>query len=353
MLTFDRLLRPNPVMNSRFWGFLYFLCVLCVCAVNPGFPQQVADPNFDARVARPAYTERHPKILFDEAHFNFDTTTGRFKPFTDLIANDGYQVTPNKEKFSKKTLAGYDALVIANALGARGQMSPAAGQPAFTEEECDAVRDWVQEGGALLLIADHAPFGAAAENLARRFGVDMSKGYTADPANHDAESGNHALLLFTRENGLLADHPITRGRNEGERIGRVMTFSGQSLKGPESSAALLKLADTAVDTPPPSEADIQAAIARARAEGGGAVQLRMSAEKTTSAAGRAQGLAFPFGKGRVVVLGEAAMLSAQVVQGEPARRMGKETIQMGMNRPGIDNRQLTLNILHWLSKLID
>lgn len=56
----------------------------------------------------------------------------------------------------------------------------ASPSPAFTDAECDAVRDWVKAGGALLLIADHAPFGERAEILARRFGVDMGKGYAFD-----------------------------------------------------------------------------------------------------------------------------------------------------------------------------
>jgi hypothetical protein len=38
--------------------------------------QQVADPNFDARVAKPAYIKNGPKILFDEAHNNFHTMPG-------------------------------------------------------------------------------------------------------------------------------------------------------------------------------------------------------------------------------------------------------------------------------------
>ena len=43
-----------------------------------------------------------------------------------------------------------------------------------------AIRDWVRAGGALLLIADHAPFGSAAASLASRFGVSMGKGWTFD-----------------------------------------------------------------------------------------------------------------------------------------------------------------------------
>jgi hypothetical protein len=51
----------------------------------------------------------------------------------------------------------------------------------------------------------------------------------------------------------------------------------------------------------------------------------------------------------VVVLGEAAMLSAQVI----VRPGGGEAFRMGMNRAGIDNRQLALNIMHWLSGALD
>lgn len=55
------------------------------------------------------------------------------------------------------------------------------------------------------------------------------------------------------------------------------------------------------------------------------------------------------GKARVVVLGEAVVLSAQVIA-EP----GKEPyMSHGMNFPGLDNRQLALNILQWLSALLE
>ncbi|MGH9968159.1 MAG: hypothetical protein ACREBG_10060 [Pyrinomonadaceae bacterium] len=61
--------------------------------------------------------------------------------------------------------------------------------------------------------------------------------------------------------------------------------------------------------------------------------------RTVSAAGRAQALALPFGAGRVVVFGEAAMLTAQ-------------NVNFGMNYPGTDDRQLALNVLHWLTGLL-
>src|SRR5687768_8998791 len=97
--------------------------------------QQVADPNFDPAVARPAYTRKHPRVLFDEAHNNFHTAGGRYKAFADLITSDGYRVTSNSGKFTDDTLAGYDILVIANPLGAPVETPAdfdAANKPAFT-----------------------------------------------------------------------------------------------------------------------------------------------------------------------------------------------------------------------------
>jgi hypothetical protein len=147
----------------------------------------------------------------------------------------------------------------------------------------------------------------------------MSKSYITDPANADKELNIPSVIVYSRENHLLADNAITNGRNEKERVNRVLVFTGQSLKGPADSEAFLKLAATAVDN----------------------VELT---GKSSSAAGRAQGIAYRLGKGRVVVLADAAMLSALLT--------GSDNRPFGINVPGVDNRQLVLNIMHWLSGLL-
>ncbi|MGI8898986.1 MAG: DUF4350 domain-containing protein [Pyrinomonadaceae bacterium] len=303
-------------MKTHFGRILVLALAFALLAVG----QQSSDPEFNTTVARPAYTKNYPRVVFDEAHNNFHTTTGRYKPFVELISSDGYNVVPGRKLFAKPSLSTFKILVIANALGAEDMDEEGADRSAFTEEECDAVRDWVKGGGSLLLIADHAPFGGAAETLGKRFGVEMSKGYTFDTEDYFKESGSRSTLLFSRDNKRLLDHPITHGRNAGERINQVITFTGQSLKGPEGSSVLLLLSQTARDKPD------------------------RESQTSVSAAGRAQGIAFKFGKGRVVVLGEAAMLSAQLA--------GPEKRPMGMNVPGSDNRKLALNIMHWLSGLL-
>ena len=291
-----------------------FLLLTCGVVVA----QQQADPEFDISVENPAYKKEGPRVMFDEAHHNFHTTDGRYKPFFDLLMNDGYRVVRNRQPFAKTMLSSFKVLVIANALGAEEDDDEGADSSAFTEEEIQAVHDWVKDGGALLLIADHAPFGGAAAALASKFGIDMSKGYTWDPENSVA--GSHSHLIFSRENKLLTNHPITEGRSENERVNLLRSFTGQSLKGPDESVPILKLSDSAKDSP------------------------NREAQTSAPAAGRAQAIALKFGKGRVVVQGEAAMLSAQI--------MGAEKRPMGMNVPGYDNKQYALNLMHWLSGLL-
>src|SRR5437868_3542458 len=296
------------------------ICVICgwFFLATTAFAQQMADPEFNPSVENPAYSRNGPRVMFDEAHHNFHTTEGRYKPFVDLLLNDGYRVIRNRLPFSKTTLSSYKILVISNALGAEEDDDPGADKSAFTDEEIQAVHDWVKDGGALLLIADHAPFGGTASALAGSFGVDMSKGYTSDKQNSVADSPTQ--LIFSRENKLLGSHPIIEGRNDKGKINIVRSFTGQSLKGPEGSAGILNLSSTATDAP------------------------TYDSQTSVSAAGRSQALALKFGRGRVVVQGEAAMLSAQI--------SGQEKYAMGMNVPSYDNKQYALNVMHWLSGIL-
>src|SRR4051794_33820324 len=98
--------------------------------------EQMSDPGVDPTVAHPAYAPGSgPRVLFDEAHFNFHTAGGRYRAFADLLTRDGYRISPNRQHFSPDVLRSADLLVIANALGAADVASADAEQPAFTEEE--------------------------------------------------------------------------------------------------------------------------------------------------------------------------------------------------------------------------
>jgi len=168
-------------------------------------------------------------------------------------------------------------------------------RPAYSASEVSSIAKWVEQGGSLLLILDYYPIGNAMDNLARQFNVIPSKGYAIDPQNHYFvidKSKKHkpseqkkSWLVYSRGNDLLKDHPITLGRNTNEKTNHVVTFTGTSLKAPESYRSFLTLSKTSFDFNPLNQ-------------------------KRTPTGNHSQGLAFQYGKGRVVVLGEAAMLTA-------------------------------------------
>jgi hypothetical protein len=277
----------------------------------------------------PAYAIKHPRIAFDEAHANRHTARGTYEPFVDLAEQDGYDVERVRRRFTSEVLSGYTVLMI---VGARGGVDDPAGD-AFDADECAAIEAWVRQGGGLLLVTDTYPYGSAVASLARRFGVRSSLGMTFDEMEFDREFGDSSELAYSRDNWLLRRHPVTEGRWSGDRVERVVTFTGQSVQGPEGSTLFLRHSPTAVWR------DVRPSTAEASvvATGKGEVALQLGGEHSAKDWG--QGVALEHGSGRVVVLGEATMLTA-LLDGPD---------KIGMNRRGNDNRKLALNILHWLS----
>src|SRR5262245_30118785 len=62
-------------------------------ATSIGSAQQVPDLTYKPPLPRPAYEAgKGPRVAIDEAHHNFHTAGGRYKPFADLLRRDGYRV---------------------------------------------------------------------------------------------------------------------------------------------------------------------------------------------------------------------------------------------------------------------
>ena len=286
------------------------------------------DRHYDTHVAQPAYTNNGPVVLYDQAHRNVHKADGAYKPLIDMMRHDGYQVRVLEQPLSASSLTGASVLAIVAAQGANDTND----MPAFKEAEITALDDWVKAGGSLLLITDHWPFGPAVVPLAQRFGVRVGTGLVEDETYHDAERGN-SHLIFAEDNGLLKDHPVVRGRNDSERVHRVLTFTGTSIQGPDGAVPFLELSESAIEYPPtPPTVDKK----------GGNVRVSMNYGDPVPTRG-AQGITMEHGKGRIVILAEAGMLRAE---------RGKKGMLVGMNVPGYDNRQLALNIMHWLSRVI-
>jgi len=287
---------------------------------------QRPDLAFEPAVAEPAFPAGEgPVVQVDAAHHNFHTADGRYAAFAKLLRRDGYVVRSLEEPATPEVLARGDIYVIANALAATQVPFKKWRLPtlnAFGAAEVEAIRGWVEGGGSLFLIADHMPMPGAVANLASAFGLLFGNGYVI-------VDRDQLRITFSRGDGL-ADHTITRGRSEAERVDAVCTFVGQGFRSERPIEPLLTL---------PS---------------GSTMLLPVKAGKvgdttpTIPAAGMLQGAVLRYGAGRIAVFGEAAMFSAQLTTVD-----GKDH-PMGMNEPGAErNPQFLLNVVHWLSRLID
>jgi hypothetical protein len=228
-----------------------------VWAMWPESNAVYSSPN---RIHHSTY-RRGPAVLVDRGHWNRSGSDPRLDGLVQLLEWDGYQVSRNRQEFVPELFRGTWVLVVADAMGWKGALLPLglhAHPEAFSPEEVAAVSDWVNRGGALLLIADRPPAGEASQRLASAFGV---------------------RLMDTRAAAARFDVPGPMG----EDVNYAMSFGGGAVAGPPGSVAFLQ----------------------------------------------SQGVALECGRGRVVAL------TAQLA-GAGGRRS--------------DNRQLMLNIMHWLTR---
>ncbi len=282
------------------------------------FSQQVADLNYSHNISHPEYApSKGPVIFLDEGHYDLNRTTGRYEPFCNLLEADGYVVLPYRGQFTEEGLSKGKILVISNALNkvnARHWSLPTPS--AFTKEEIAVVKKWVSNGGSLFLIADHMPMPGAAKALAAAFGFEMTNGFVMDPHLPGP-------AIFKLKNGTLTPSILTRGRNKKESVNHVATFTGQAFRIPKEATPVLTFDRHYVDYLPETAWRINSNTPRISAEG------------------MSQGAFRTFGKGKVVVFGEAGMFTAQVTG--PMKR------KFGMNSPlANQNYRLLLNIIHWL-----
>ena len=281
--------------------------------------QQIGDPDFNPEIKNPAYKANSgPVILIDEAHNNFHTMTGRYKPFADLISKDGYVVKPNTKEFTLSALKDARILVISNPLNKRNIEDWSLPTPsAFTESEMRVVEEWVKNGGSLFLISDHMPFPGASGELARLFGFEMSNGFARDTLSQGGPD------LFTRKDGTLGDNFITNGRDEKQIVDSIYSFTGQAFQLPKNAQPVLILSKNFISMVPDT------------------AWVFNNKTPKIPAAGWSQGAVLNYHKGKVVVWGEAAMFSAQLG--------GPDKTKIGMNSPyAKNNYKLLLNLIHWL-----
>jgi uncharacterized protein (DUF2249 family) len=245
-------------------------------------------------------------------------------PLIEVLKKDGYRIKPLNDSISKLTLDKSKILIIIGALhktniGKWKLPTPSA----LSENEILELLNWIDEGGSLLLVADHMPFPGAISKLSYHLGVEWFNGFVID-------SINWGMSTFTKRDSTLSNHPLLNGRNKTEKVNSVETYYGSGFKLMDSTITGLFSFDNPdivsyqtkeawkmyPDTPIiPSDQLFQAAVMKR-------------------------------GQGRVAFIGEASLFSAQLV--------GKNRTPVGINFENDNqNLQFVLNLLHWLSGVID
>jgi len=301
----------------------YFTPFILFFFVTFAQAQQQSDSSFQFAIALPAFNlDQGPSVCIDQAHFNYHTAVGRYKPYADLLRQDGFRIVTFSSSFNAQTLANCQVLIIANALAESNQADWSYPHPsAFTRMEIRALVNWVRNGGKLLLIADHAPFAGAAADLGAALGLVMVDVYAVQRRN--------GADVFRRNDNTLKEHAISTGRSSDEAISSVTTFTGQAVRLTGDWQPLLSFAAEAFAYISPQQV----------------FQPQSNQVQGFTVNGWSQAATREWEQGKVVLLGEAAMCSAQI---------SSNGVAMGMNSPQApQNAQFCLNIMHWLTGVIN
>lgn len=294
-----------------------------LCLSTYSFAQMINDSSFNASVSKPKYKRQSgPHILIDAGHHNFIVEMGLIKPFADLARNDGYRASIDSGKFTSDYLAKYQLVLITPAMPFKfGSKKDITDEITFTNQELVAIKEWVSNGGSLIILSEHAPIDKSMTPLLNTFDIQSSVGAVFDPINCDTTIKLplfETILKFTTSNGLLnRNHPITTGTKKKETIQNIETYTGSALTGPNYST-IFKLGATAT--------------------------IRKWNGISPKGEGDAQCLAGHFGKGKIMAMGDCNGFTAMYVN------TGGKRFYAGMQVEEYDWKQFVLNTIHWLSE---
>lgn len=253
------------------------------------------------RIARSRY-HIGPRVSIDLGHFNDSPSDSRFVGLAGLLTWDGYRVTRSRQYLVPEYLKDLNVLVIGNAMPyppGFGRLAKAVSldrRAVFGADEVEAVRDWVQAGGSLLLEAAAPGAADSAAPLAAALGLSFRE-CSAPVFLPAAEPGNHTILA---------------GRAEfAEGVGRAAVLASGWIEAASAGITAVPLLSAQASTPTPC------------------------------IAGKPVAVALAFGRGRVVAL------SAQLERSNDLVR------QTAVDPRHLDNRQFVLNAMHWLSRAGD
>jgi hypothetical protein len=269
-----------------------------------------------------------PAVLVDNAHWNSATTARGLTAFATLLRADGYRVLPDGNSTRAEMLADARIGVVANPLGLSGELRGLAarlGLPPLTflddealwVQEMETTLQWIENGGSLLVAVDEGPPARAVRGLAVRLGLEVREGVVMDLGHSEPRAPER--LVFSRENGLIGQHPIVDGDAMHQAVNHLVSVGGSAIVAPAGVDVLLRLSPSAVEVP----------------------RLGVSPAQGTPVAGLARAVAFERGRGRVVVVADTSLLTGLV---------DDDGAVYGLGSDGTQADRFARAIMRWLAR---
>ena len=164
------------------------------------------------------------------------------------------------------------------------------------------------------------------------FGIRFSDGFARDTTAGEIIRG---AMTFRREDDSLADHAITDGRTQTERVDEILTFGGSGITGGEDVEPLLTLGPSVVSVPD-----------------------RTPEAPRIPIGGWYQAAVLEYGEGRTAFFGEAGMFFAMLKSFNLCSEVSEQNpfacfAHVGYKETPEQNSQLLLNVFHWFSHAIE
>jgi hypothetical protein len=303
--------------------------------------------SMSASPQEPAYKLGQGPAIVVDADYKNTFSEPLVTTITQSLGRDGYRIEKARRPFDQESLRGKQLLIIAGALArqneiqedlatateeqAQAAIARAWRMPtpsAFSREETEYLKTWVESGGSLWIALDHMPFAGAVEPLARQFGVVISNGIVADSELLGSPPPTANILAFERTNGSIGQHFVSDGRDNSERVNVAAAYGAAAFRLPANGTSLLNLGEGLVSVLSEVSGEVSEATPKERVDGWSVLGV------------------FSFGRGRVAVSGDLALFFPPFPdEGVP--------LPGGVKSAHVQNSQLVLNTAHWLSGLPD
>ncbi len=317
-------------IKSKFLYFVLFIIALTFLMASCQEPDLPASSKSGDRSLESSIG---PVIAFDNGHNN-SWFRDEFGVMEEYLSAEGFLVRQHLGAFTRENLNGVHILHITNALAPENLNNWSLPTPsAFTPEEIEVLYDWVNDGGSLLMVIEHMPFGGSFEDLAGAFGIEVSNGFAVDERFLSGYSeeviAEAGYLVFRRTDGILVNHPILDDTESYGRIEFLAADVGSAFRLPAYAFSLITFGPTILSLEPEVSWEFDSETARRRVT-------------DWSQAG-----VIEVGKGRVAVLGDNFLFIAPAFLA-PGHWESEKDAEFG-----IHNAQFTLNLLHWLSRHLE